>query len=320
VFTTAVLLFTEIIPKTLGVTYAVQLATPVAIGIRMLTVTLRPLVWASERMSRALRGSHKVPVTSVEEIRLLASLGRNEGVVGLRTAQVIEGAARLRDLSARDILLPRHKVVFLSGSHSRADVLAILRQSGHSRFPFTPTGELDDASHVVLAKQLMSWMFAHPGEEIAWHDVTREPIIVPEAMTAPMLLKTFKDARRHLAIVVDEYGSVQGIVTLEDVLEELVGEILDEYDPLTEEITRSPDGSLRVVADLDLRRLCRHLGIDWEPQGEVATIAGLLMETLERMPAVGDSIDWRGYRLTVTGADARRTFAVLVERLSDSDA
>jgi putative hemolysin len=277
-----------------------------------LTVTLKPLVWASERISRALRGNREVPVTSVEEIRLLASLGRNEGVVGLRTARVIEGATHLRSLSARDILLPRHKVVFLSGQHSRAEVLSILRQSGHSRFPFTPSGELDDVSHVVLAKQLISWMFAHPGAEIAWDEVAREPIIVPETMALPTLLKTFKEARRHLAIVVDEYGGVEGIVTLEDVLEELVGEIFDEYDAPPEEITRFADGSIRVSAELDLRRLCRVIGIDWEPGAEAATIGGLIMERLERVPAVDDSIEWRGYRLTVVSAGERRPFAVLV--------
>jgi len=312
VFTTAVLLFTEIIPKTLGVTYATELATPVALGIKVLTVVLRPMVWASERISRALRGNHEVPVTSVEEIRLLASLGRNEGVVGIRTAHVIEGATHLRNLCARDVLLPRHKVVFLSGEHSRAEVLAILRQSGHSRFPFTPTDKLDDASHVVLAKQLMSWMFAHPGSEIAWDDVVREPVIVPEAMILPTLLKTFKDAHRHLAIVVDEYGSVEGIVTLEDVLEELVGEILDEHDAPTADITHLPDGAIRVAAELDLRRLCRQIGIDWEPEVGVTTVAGLLMETLERLPTVDDAIEWRGYRLIVVSAGERRPLAVLV--------
>jgi len=313
VFTTAVLLLTEIIPKTLGVTYASQLATPVAVGIKTLTVILRPLVLASERISRALRGSHEVPVTSIEEIRLLAALGRSEGVVGMRTAGIIEGATNLRSLSVRDVLLPRGEVVFLSGEQTRDEVLEVLRRSGHSRFPFTPTDELDDANGVVLAKQLMTWMIANPDHDIVWSAVVREPVIVPKSVTLPTLLRTFKEVRRHLAIVVDEYGGFEGIVTLEDILEEMVGEIMDEHDAPSQDIARLPDGSIRVASDVDLRRLCRYLELEWEPEADVTTVSGLLMESLERLPRVGDHIHWRGYRLTVATMSQRRPGWVSVQ-------
>jgi CBS domain containing-hemolysin-like protein len=319
VFTVAVLLLSEIIPKTLGVTYASRLATPVAIGIKTLIVALRPLVMISEQISRLLRGRSEAPVTSVEEIRLLAALGRSEGVVGARTANIIAGATHLGDLAVRDVILPRGEVVFLSGAHSRDEVLEVLQKSGHSRFPFVPSDELDEVTGVVLAKQLTNWMLTHPDQEIAWPEVVRDPAFVPESMALSTLLRTFKEARRHLAIVVDEYGSVEGIVTLEDVLEEMVGEIVDEHDIPQDDIASLPDGSVRVAGDLDLRRLCRHLGMEWHPDAGATTVSGLLMESLQRMPRVGDHIEWRGYRLTVSSMSKKRPGWVAVAASEEPD-
>jgi len=313
VFTAAVLLLTEIIPKTLGVTYAPQLATPVAFGIKTLTIILKPLVLGSERISRALRRNHEVPMTSIEEIRLLTALGRSEGVVGVRTASIIEGATHLRNLHVRDVLLPRGDVVFLSGQQSRKEALDILQRSGHSRFPFTPTDELDQANGVVLAKQLMNWLLANQDREINWPEIVREPIIVPELMALPTLLRTFKEARRHLAIVVDEYGDIEGIVTLEDILEEMVGEIIDEHDVPSHNITRLPNGSVRVAGDVDLRRLCRYLDLEWRHEEDATTVNGLLMESLDRLPGIGDRIHWKGYQLTVATLSGHRAGYILAE-------
>ena len=162
----------------------------------------------------------------------------------------------------------------------------------------------------------MNWMLEHEAEEVPWSALVREPLIVPETMSVPMLLKTFQEGRRHLAVVVDEYGDVQGIVTLEDVLEELVGEIVDEYDRPTTDIRTLKNGSILVAGDLDLRRLSRHLALDWESQGEAATVSGLLMEALERLPDVGDQVFWRGYRLVVRrmAKDRPAPSVVLIEK------
>jgi CBS domain containing-hemolysin-like protein len=137
VFTVAVLLFTEIIPKTLGVTHAERLAPPVAHGINGLIFLLRPAVAVTEKLSALLRGRAARPSTSVEEIRLLAQLGRSEGAVGERTAGMIVGATQLRELKADDVMLPRRQVVFLSAQDSTATVVERVRSSRHSRFPFT---------------------------------------------------------------------------------------------------------------------------------------------------------------------------------------
>ena len=314
VFTLAVLLFTEIIPKTLGVSYAPVLAAPVAHGIRWLIVLLRPLVILSERISRSLRTDAEVPVTSPEEIRLLALLGRSEGVVGTRAAGMIVGATQLSHLRAHDVVLPREDVEFLAGTTSRDEALAMVRESGHSRFPYSPTGEIDDVTGVVLAKDLLYWLLLHEDTAVDWESVRQDALIVPESLPLPRLLRTYQDSQRHLAIVVDEYGSVTGIATLEDVLEEIVGEIHDESDQPANNIVERDDDTVQVQATVDLRKLSTALGIAWEPEGEASTVGGLVTETLERIPAVGDAIDWNGYRITVLRADRKRAKLLSVRK------
>ena len=311
-FTIAVLFATEIIPKTLGVTYATTLAVPVAHGIRWLTVLLRPLVLLSERISRALRGNVKMPVTTTEEIRLLAVLGRSKGVVGVDTAGMIVGATQLKYLQAHDVMLPREEVQFLSGEMGREEAMALIQESGHSRFPFTPTRDLKDVSGVVLAKELLYWLLQHDDTAIDWDSLTKDALIVPPSVPLQQLLRTFQDSRRHMAIIVDEYGTVEGLATMEDVIEEIVGDIFDESDLPTHELHELADGSLIVRARVDLRKLSAKLDIAWDPKVESSTIGGFITETLERIPEVGDVIEWKGYEVEVLRADKRRATLIRI--------
>ena len=306
IFTIAVLFFTEIIPKTLGITYAPKLASPVAHGIRWLTIVLRPLVALSEKVSRSLRGDIEIPVTTSEEIRLLATLGRSKGAVGVDTAGMVVGATQLRYLHAHDIVLPRDKVRFLSGEMSRREAMEFVRQTGHSRFPFSPTRDLKDVSGVVLAKDLLYWLLHHDEEDIDWDSLTKEALIVPPSVPLIQLLRMYQDKRRHLAIIVDEYGTVEGIATLEDVLEEIVGDIFDESDLPMREFHELADGSFIVHARIDLRKLSAKLTVAWDPKIAASTIGGFVTEKLERIPRVGDAISWKGYQIEVLRADERR--------------
>lgn len=315
VFTLAVLLFTEIVPKTLGVSHARLLALPVAYVIRFMTLALYPLVAVSERISRSLRSDKNAPVTSVEEIRLLAALGRTEGVVGPRTADLIVGATHLRQLTAGDVMLPRQAVVYLSAGMDRREMLDTVRESGFSRFPFTPGTDLEEVNGIVIVRELLYWMQDHPEGTVDWPEVVREPMIVPESMPLTALLRTFQAARFHLAIVVDEYGGVEGIVTLEDVIEEVVGEILDESDQPVEDIWPQSDGSLHARGTVELRKLCAQLDLPWQPEDEVATIGGLVTELLGRLPVRGDTARWNNCLLEVLAAGPRRPELISVRRL-----
>jgi putative hemolysin len=315
VFTLAVLLFTEIVPKTLGVTHARRLTLPVAYGIRFITFALYPIVLVSEYITRALRRNTKSPITSVEEIRLLAALGRNEGAVGVRTAAIITGATYLKQLTASDVMLPRQHVVYLSSTMSRAEVLHTIRDTGYSRYPFVQGSEIDQIIGIVLVKELLYWLHDHPDSAIDWTSLIREPIVVAEGTPLNILLRTFQDAQVHLGIVVDEYGGVEGVVSLEDVVEEIVGEIFDEGDSLVEDTWLQEDGSLHVRGTVELLKICKKLDIPWQPQDEVSTVGGLVTELLGRWPLRGDSVLWNGCRLEVLQAGDRRPEMIAVRRL-----
>ena len=221
-------------------------------------------------------------------------------------AGIIVGATHLRDMQAHDVLLPRERVTFLSADMDRDEAAELVRASGHSRFPFSSTRDINDISGIVLAKSLLYWLLKHDDEQIDWAAIVQKPLIVPESAAVPQMLQLYQRHQRHLAIVVDEYGTVEGIVTLEDVLEEIVGEIRDETDLPVTEFYERPDGSLVVHADVDLRRLSSRLGVIWQPDKGVATIGGLVTESLERIPNAGDAINWQGYRIEVVKAGRRR--------------
>ncbi|MCO4811398.1 MAG: HlyC/CorC family transporter [Gammaproteobacteria bacterium] len=319
VFTVAVLLLTEIIPKTLGVAYAAKLAKPVAYGIRGLTIILRPLVLASEFISRSLRSDKQAPVTSLDEIRLLASIGRSEGVVGEQAAGMIVGASQLRKLGATNVMVPRQEVVFLSHDDSRADVMQAIQKSGFSRFPYSPSGDLDQVVGVVFAKEVLSQFVESTSDTVRWQSLVHEAIVVPETVALDSLLRTFRQTRRHMALVVDEYGDFQGIVTLEDVIEEVVGDIFDESDLPHEDLWQHPNGTVRAFGSAELHRVCRLLGIEMPDDIEVATLSGLLSELLGRIPRQGDTVEWRGYCLTVLSASERGAEFVSISPREDDE-
>lgn len=318
VFTIVVLLFTEIIPKTLGVAHARALAKPVAYGIQALTIMLRPLVLASEALSRSLRSDKAGPVTSLDEIRLLATIGQSEGVLGDQTAEIIVGASELRKLSASNVMVPRQEVVFLSHGDSSEQVLKTIRDSGFSRFPYSSSGDLDEIVGVVYAKEVLSQFIDSESATVNWQALVHDAIVVPETVALDSMLRTFRERRRHMAIIVDEYGDIQGVVTLEDVLEEVVGDIFDESDLPREDLWQRPDGSVRAFGTAEVHRICRMLGVKVPDDVEFATVGGLLSEALGRIPQQGDTLDWQGYRLIVMSASERGVDLVSVKPLQNS--
>jgi CBS domain containing-hemolysin-like protein len=203
-------------------------------------------------------------------------------------------------------MLPREKVRFLSAEMSREEAIAYVRKSGHSRFPFSPSRELKDASAVVYTKDLLYWSLQNDGPEVDWDALRKDALVVPESVPLLQLLHTYRDTRRHLAIVVDEYGSVEGVATLEDVLEEIVGDIFDETDLPRSEFHELTDDTLLVRASVDLRKLCAKLEVAWEPDSETSTIGGLVTKMLDRIPVAGDNVRWNGYEIEVLRADKRR--------------
>jgi CBS domain containing-hemolysin-like protein len=305
VFVGAILLLSEILPKTIGVAYARQLLVPVAFFVAVLVVVLWPVLLVTRAMSRWMRrGQGHAPVTSIEEIRLLASLGADEGALTSRAAEIIEGAASLRELTVYDVMVPRNGVAYLSGERSLEENLAVVRRTGHSRFPFAPDGDLDKARGVVLVKELLFHLVEHPGEP-GFAGLVVPALVVPAQQSLELLLRRFQEERRHMALVADEYGGIQGLVTLEDVLEEIVGEIEDESDRVDQHVTRRPDGSLVCRGLAETRKVFELLGLSTEGVDSV-TVGGLVAELVGRVPVTGDQVLYQGVRLDVLRASVRR--------------
>ena len=311
-FTVAVLLFTEILPKTLGVTFAPRLVVPVTVGVSVLVTLLKPVLFLTRQLSSLLRRGHQRPVTSVEEIRLLAALGRTEGALTARTAELIKGVTLLRELTAYDVMVPRNGVVCLSAQDSLEENLRRIKRSGHSRFPFTEDGDLDRVQGVILTKDLMFQLHENPGKP-DYDRLLGTLVVVPGATPLDRLLRKFQQERRHLAVVVDEYGGMQGIVTLEDVLEEIVGEIEDESDRLDPSIARRPNGRLVCRGWAETRKVFELLGI--EEESEMVSVGGLVAHLLDRVPRRGDSVRWQEHEFLVLTASPRRAERIEVRPL-----
>jgi CBS domain containing-hemolysin-like protein len=311
-FTVLVLVFSEIVPKTLGVTYVAWFAVPVAYTVSFLVLILKPVIWVTNLFAKLLRRGQAAQPTSIDEIRLLVAFGRTEGALGGRLADMIEGAARLRELTAYDVMVPRSQVIILSGERTLEENLAIIKRSGHSRFPYTPDGDLDKVDGVVLAKELF-FSLREAGDEVDFRELVSPLLVVPASAPLEKVLRTFQEERRHMAIVVDEYGGTQGIVTLEDVLEEIVGEIEDESDRVDPSIVRRGPGIFSCRGSAETRKVFEILGI--EEETEMVTLAGFVAELVGRVPRVGDNVEWGGHRFTVTRASARRAERVEVRSL-----
>jgi CBS domain containing-hemolysin-like protein len=314
-FTVAVLLFSEIIPKTIGVTYVAQLAAPVAYGVTALAFVLKPVLFLTSVVAKILRGDHENPVTSLEEIRLLVALGRTEGALAGRVADMIEGATALRELTAYEVMVPRSQVVFLSGERTIQENLDLIRRSQHSRFPYTPDADLDHAKGVILVKDMLFREGAlATGADIDFNELQTPLLVVPASAPLEKVLRTFQEERRHIAIVVDEYGGTQGLITLEDVLEEIVGEIEDESDRVDQRIFRRNDGVFVCRASAETRKLFDILNLD--ETAETVTVGGFVADLVGRVPRTGDVVEFHGFQFSVARASARRAERIEVRRIA----
>jgi CBS domain containing-hemolysin-like protein len=227
-----IIIFGEIIPKTLGERYAESLALLIAVPVTWLTFLFTPLVWMMEKVTAPFTQGKKQPTTNEAEIQLLANIGREEGIIEDDEAEMIQGVFRLNDLTAVDVMTPRVAVTYLHGDLTLAECKQKILGSQHTRV-IVVEDSIDQVIGVALKDELLSAMIEGKNtQKVA--TLTREVRFVPEMVRADKLLKAFQENREHLMVVVDEYGGVAGVVTLEDVLEVLTGEIVDETDRIVD--------------------------------------------------------------------------------------
>lgn len=230
--TLSVIVFSEIIPKTIGEHHAQPIALAVARPLQWLTFAFFPIVWILEQVTRPFLPQGRRLTTNEAQIKLLANIGRREGAIGANESLLIHRVFELNDYLAEDIMTPRVMMTTLKGAQTLSDASAEIRVSQHSRLVVIGQSPDDVQGFVMKDELLQAIIDGKEGETIAVF--VHPALFVPEAMRADTLLTNFREQRQHLAIVVDEYGGVSGVVTLEDVLEVLTGEIVDETDRETD--------------------------------------------------------------------------------------
>jgi CBS domain containing-hemolysin-like protein len=320
-------------PRTIGRQHAYPIGRIAAPVVRWLGRALGPLasllIWVGNAVTPG-RGFRQGPfVTPVHnggerdvsvELRELVDLAGESGAVEQGERKMIHSVFQLGDTVAREVMVPRTEMVWVEAQKGVRQGLALALRSGFSRIPVIGAS-VDDVLGVVYLKDLARHAVNGEGaEDLRVDQVMREAVFVPESKPVDDLLSEMQAARVHLAIVVDEYGGTAGLVTIEDILEEIVGEITDEYDVELPPVQRLDDGSVRVSARLPIDDLGELFGVTL-PAEEVDTVAGLLAQALGRVPIPGATATVRGLRLVAEGATGRRNRieTVLVRRAGGPD-
>jgi len=311
------LLFGELVPKRLALRRAEDIARLVAPAMKIFSQFTKPLVWlmgASTSGVLALLGAHKQegPTVSVDDIEHLLEAGRAEGVLEAVEQAVATEALRLGERTVRDIMRPRIELDALDIETPPGEVLGAIAMAGYSRLPVYE-GSLDHILGYVLLKDVLrhNWM----GWPIELRRIMHRALFVPETMPLDRLLELFQKERNQLAIVLDEYGGTEGLVTLEDVLEELVGEIHDEHHRSSSQFVQREDGSWLVDGSAGIEDLADKLDLklDAVPR-DYSTVSGLVLAELERIPTTGDTLRWRNLVIEVVDMDGRRIDKLLIRR------
>ena len=227
---------------------------------------------------------------------------------------IIEGALQVSEMTVRDIMIPRAQMDVVSIDEDPSQFIPFVMETRHSRFPVIGESK-DDVVGILLAKELLNF-YARP-EGFVLRDTLRPAVFVPESKRLNVLLRDFRANRNHIAIVVDEYGGVSGLVTIEDVLEQIVGDIEDEYDFDEAEDNIIPDasGAYRVKAQTEIADFNETLGSDFS-RDEFNTVGGLVLQAFGRLPKRGETAVLEGLRFRVLRADSRRLYTLQVERLA----
>jgi putative hemolysin len=312
------IVFAELVPKTLALAnaerFALTLAAPIDVLGRILSPVVAFLTGTTRAVTRLLGAdvSTEAQITA-EELRLIVERGGEQGILEAEEEQMINAVIELGDRRLHEVMVPRIAIVSMAGSSTFDEAIDLFVTEGHSRVPVYETSN-DEIVGILYAKDLLPFLKTDAVDRPALRSLLRTPVFVPESMSIDDLLHEFQRRKVHIAIVLDEYGGTAGLVTIEDLLEEIVGEIQDEYDeeePLVERIDDDRarvDGRASVEDMLELWDIRTPL----EDDDEYDTVGGLVYHRIGGVPSPGDEIQVDGLRLTVETTDGRRVGKVLV--------
>lgn len=289
---------------------------PVLRGAEILFIPLTVLARKLDRFVHRLAGipepSRSDAATLTEEIRTVVDEGQREGLIEAKAGTMIQRVIALHDEDIGSVMTPRTDMITLRADATIEEARRRFIEAGHSRVPVV--GEsVDDIIGVLYAKDLLNHLADNSLRDRTVRDLVREAFYVPITTGVDTVLETMKRERNHLAVVVDEYGGVAGLVTLEDVLEEIVGDIVDEYDPAEETgIVRISDNTIEAEGWVHLDDLNEEFELELPEDEDFDTLAGFVVNELARVPEIGEQFTWQNLRLTITEADRRKVNKVRI--------
>ena len=313
ILTPLLLVFAEVCPKTYAAKYPEKLSFIILHPIRFFMWLLRPVTWliagVSNLMTRLLTGEGEKASISEDEIRSIIEFGEHAGVVAKEKRLMLHGVFDLAETRVRDVMVPRTEVVGIDANATFEEVVGITASARHSRFPVYE-GSLDHVVGVIHSKEILSYL-DNP-ENFSLQELARPPYFVPEAKPVEALMQAFRRKHLHLAVVVDEYGGVEGICTLEDIVEEIVGEIQDEYDEEEILVKKLEPGRYMIDGSTALRYINKRFNLSLSEE-HVNTLAGFLLHSFGSIPEVGAVCEVEGARFTVREVEDRRIEQIEME-------
>jgi CBS domain containing-hemolysin-like protein len=335
VATAGVLFLGEVVPKTLAKRHPVQVSLASIPFVHVLYWVLRPvslaLVRASHAVMRLFGGGRGEPAPAVtsEEIEYLIEVGTREGVLDEVKEELLNSVLEFADRVVKEIMVPRTRMVAIDRDAPPEEIFRTVTENPYSRMPVY-RASVDDVAGILLVRDIIAELKKGPLATIPFDRILKPAYFVPEQMKISPLLKEMQRRKTHLAVVVDEFGGTSGVVTLEDVLEEIVGEIQDEADAESAPVKALAEGVWIADATVPLRELEAVLNrepegppddgrergseVRFPEEGDYETLGGFVTATAGRVPAVGSAVEWNGLSFTVRGGDERRVTRVEIAR------
>lgn len=311
--TIIVLLFGEIIPKTLCAKHADSAVQFFSHPIYWVSQILSPILYLLEPLILKITGGRglTVPFVTEEELMIMLEAGGKAGVLETEEVKMIKNVFEFTDLTAEDVMTPRNYVFGLEADLTLGDAKEELFKATYSRIPIYDD-DLDNVIGILYRHHALKEL-AQGNQSSLLKDLSRPPLFIPEGKPADDLLKQFQQEKRHIAIVVNEFGGVVGIVTTEDLLEEVVGEIIDETDVTEELIKRIGKNQILVSGRTEVRKINEFLKVELDEE-EQNTISGLIQQELGRIPSIGEELSVHGCLLIVRDADEKSIKSVQIQK------
>lgn len=316
----------ELVPKRIAMRHKERLANNVCGIISVITTILKPIIWfltVSTNLVLRLFGinpNEKEESVSEEDIVVMLDAGADEGTLKQDDIEYIKNVFKLEKLSAVDVMTPRSSVVAIPKDISEADLLALIEEEGYSRIPVY-TEDIDNVEGVLHTR---NYLLKRSKSDFKFEDAWLAPEFVPETIHLDVLFKNMQQNHTHMVLVVNEYGHVSGIVTMEDIIEQLVGEIWDEQDEATVPIIPIKENFYRVMTSASIDEFFEYFSLEKSEDIESATVNGWLLEVCGNIPEVDFEFEYETLRITVTSADEQKTNEIAVrviqkEEVSDED-